>query len=81
VSLTHQDLHGIYRLRRQIEPEIAARSCLLLADEDFERLDEVVKTFADERLGIAEWSTGECSGWRPRCYVSGPTRGSRLPDT
>src|ERR1700730_4476273 len=54
VPLTHQDLHGIYRLRRQIEPEIASRSCLLLRDEDFERLDDVVKTFADERLGIDE---------------------------
>jgi DNA-binding GntR family transcriptional regulator len=33
VPLTHQDLHGIYRLRHQIEPEIASRSCLLLKDE------------------------------------------------
>ena len=54
VPLTHQDLHGIYRLRRQIEPEIASRSCLLLRKEDFERLNDVVKTFADERLGINE---------------------------
>jgi DNA-binding GntR family transcriptional regulator len=54
VPLSHQDLHGIYRLRRQIEPEIAARSCLLLADQDFVRLDAVVQTFADERLGIDE---------------------------
>lgn len=54
VPLTHQDLHGIYRLRRQIEPEIASRSCLLLKDENLERLDDVVKTFADERLGIDE---------------------------
>jgi DNA-binding GntR family transcriptional regulator len=54
VPLTHQDLHGIYRLRHQIEPEIASRSCLLLKDENLERLDDVVKTFADERLGIEE---------------------------
>ena len=54
VPLTHEDLHGIYRLRRQIEPEIAARSCLLLGDVDLERLDDVVKSFADERLGIDE---------------------------
>ena len=52
VPLTHEDLHGIYRLRRQLEPEIAARSCLLLNDEQFEDLDEIAKTFADERLGI-----------------------------
>ena len=52
VPLTHQDLHGIYRLRRQIEPEIASRSCLLLRNDDLERLDDVVKTFADERLGV-----------------------------
>jgi len=54
VPLTHQDLHGIYRLRRQIEPEIASRSCLLLKNDDLERLDDVVKTFADERLGVDE---------------------------
>jgi DNA-binding GntR family transcriptional regulator len=54
VPLTHHELHGIYRLRRQIEPEIASRSCLLLKDENLERLDDVVKTFADERLGIDE---------------------------
>src|SRR5205823_6251828 len=52
--LTHEDLHGIYRLRRQLEPEIAARSCQLLGNEDFTRLDDIVKTFADERLGIDE---------------------------
>jgi DNA-binding GntR family transcriptional regulator len=54
VPLTHEDLHGIYRLRRQLEPEIAARSCLLLTDEEFQRLDDIAKTFADERLGIDE---------------------------
>lgn len=52
--LSHEDLHGIYRLRRQVEPEIAARSCLLLTDEEFESLDKIAKTFADERLGIDE---------------------------
>jgi DNA-binding GntR family transcriptional regulator len=54
VPLSHEDLHGIYRLRRQIEPEIASRSCRLLADDDLDRLDAVVKTFADERLGVDE---------------------------
>lgn len=52
--LTHDDLHGIYRLRRQLEPEIAARSCKLLKPADFERLERYVDTFADESLGIDE---------------------------
>jgi DNA-binding GntR family transcriptional regulator len=52
--LTHADLHGIYRLRRQLEPEIVARSCLLLDDEGFARLDEIVTAFADEPAGTAE---------------------------
>jgi DNA-binding GntR family transcriptional regulator len=54
VPLSSDDLHGIYRLRRQIEPEIAARSCLLLGEADLARLDEVVRRFADERLGVDE---------------------------
>jgi DNA-binding GntR family transcriptional regulator len=52
--LSRDDLHGIYQLRRRLEPEIASRSCLLLEEEDFRRLEEVVKIFADERLGIDE---------------------------
>ena len=51
--LSHEDLAGIYRLRRQIEPEIAGRSCQLLHEPDFARLEESVKMFGDER-GIDE---------------------------
>lgn len=50
--LSHDDLHGIYRLRRQIEPEIAGRSCTLLKEDAFDRLDRYVESFADESLGI-----------------------------
>ncbi|MEU0119127.1 GntR family transcriptional regulator [Streptomyces bobili] len=52
--LSHEDLHGIYRLRRQLEPEIAARSCLVIEDAELARLAEVVGTFADPRLGVDE---------------------------
>ena len=52
--LSHEDLAGIYRLRRQIEPEIAGRSCQMLREPDFARLEESVKMFGDERLGIDE---------------------------
>jgi DNA-binding GntR family transcriptional regulator len=50
--LSHEELHSIYRLRRQLETEIAARSCLLLEDSDYDRLDGYVKMFGDDRLGI-----------------------------
>lgn len=52
--LDHEDLHGIYRLRRQIEPEIASRSCRLLRAADFQRLKAFVSMFGDEDLGIDE---------------------------
>jgi DNA-binding GntR family transcriptional regulator len=52
--LSSEDLHGIYRLRRQIEPEIASRSCLLLTDEDCDRLESSVELFGDESMGIDE---------------------------
>lgn len=50
--LSHEDLHGIYRLRRQLEPEIASRACKLISTAELENLDGVVKTFADSTLGI-----------------------------
>lgn len=52
--LDRDDLHGIYRLRRQIEPEIASRSCQLLRSTDFQRLKAFVSMFGDEDLGIDE---------------------------
>jgi len=42
------DLHGIYRLRLALEPEIASRSCLLLPDIELERLGEIAESFGGE---------------------------------
>src|ERR1700753_4322161 len=33
------ELHGIYRLRRRLEPEIAQRSCRLLSAAELDRLE------------------------------------------
>ena len=46
------ELHAIYRLRRQIEPDLAAASCKLLSDDDYARLERLLDMFADESLGI-----------------------------
>lgn len=51
--LSNEDLHGIYRLRRQLEPEIASRSSQLISEAELDCLDDVVKRmFADKSLGI-----------------------------
>ncbi|WP_174187276.1 GntR family transcriptional regulator [Nocardia barduliensis] len=52
--LSHDDVHGIYRLRRQIEPEIAGRAAKLLRDTDFARLEGYLAVLADEAQGIDE---------------------------
>jgi len=52
--LSADDLHGIYRLRRQIEPEIAGRACKKLNDADFDRLTAYMSMFEDKTLGIDE---------------------------
>lgn len=41
-----KELHDIYRLRRQIEPEIAGRSCLMLSDEALDALDSMQREHA-----------------------------------
>jgi DNA-binding GntR family transcriptional regulator len=48
------DLHGIYRLRLALEPEIAGRACLLLSDAELGRLDAVAASFGNERLSTDE---------------------------
>jgi len=48
------DLHGIYRLRRQLEPEIAARAAALLSDAELDRLDHDAASFGDPDRGIDE---------------------------
>ena len=50
--LDSDDLHAIYRLRRQIEPDLAAASCRALTDADYSRLEAFAEMFADESLGI-----------------------------
>jgi DNA-binding GntR family transcriptional regulator len=50
--LSHEDLHGIYRLRRQVEPEIASRACKLLDESDYARIGRCLEMFGNEDLGI-----------------------------
>jgi DNA-binding GntR family transcriptional regulator len=52
--LDPEDLHGIYRLRRALEPEIAGRSCLLLTDAELDELARVAASFGDEQYGTDE---------------------------
>ncbi|MEU6291999.1 GntR family transcriptional regulator [Streptomyces sp. CA-100214] len=48
------DLQGIYRLRRSLEPEIARRSCGLLADEELDRLESLAVDFGARDHGMAD---------------------------
>ena len=48
------DLRGIYRLRRQLEPEIAARAAALLSEAELDRLDQDAASFGDPDRGIDE---------------------------
>ncbi|KAB8159501.1 FCD domain-containing protein [Streptomyces sp. 3MP-14] len=48
------DLHGIYRLRRALEPEIARRSCGLLADEELDRLAAQAADFGARDHGMGD---------------------------
>jgi len=47
-----EDLQAIYRLRRQIEPEIARRACLAITDAALDRLETDAHEFGDETLTI-----------------------------
>ncbi|MFE6365706.1 GntR family transcriptional regulator [Streptomyces sp. NPDC057806] len=47
-----EDLQGIYRLRRSLEPEIAARSSLLITDDSLDRLQAQADDFGHERHTI-----------------------------
>ncbi|MFE5393043.1 GntR family transcriptional regulator [Streptomyces sp. NPDC056568] len=48
------DLHGIYRLRRALEPEIARRACALLTDEELDRLESLASEFGAREHGMAD---------------------------
>ena len=52
--LDAEDLHGIYRLRLALEPEIAGRACLLVSDADLDALAAVAGSFGDEQVGVDE---------------------------
>src|ERR1700761_7768781 len=43
-----EELQGIYRLRRRLEPEIAQRSCRLLSATDLDRLEDQAIAFGRE---------------------------------
>jgi DNA-binding GntR family transcriptional regulator len=42
------ELQGLYRLRRRLEPEIAQRSCRLLSEAELDRLEQQAVGFGDE---------------------------------
>jgi DNA-binding GntR family transcriptional regulator len=52
------ELRSIYRLRRRLEPEIAQRSCGLIADGELDRLEEQAAGFGAERLTMNEMYEG-----------------------
>lgn len=52
--LDKADLDGIYRLRHQLEPEIASRACLLLPDSELDRIDAQAAEFGRLDVGIDE---------------------------
>lgn len=43
-ALDTTDLQGIYRIRRLFEPELAARSCLLLTEQELDHLEPLART-------------------------------------
>jgi DNA-binding GntR family transcriptional regulator len=49
-----EELQGIYRLRRRLEPEIAQRSCRLLAPEELDRLEKDALGFGADNRTIHE---------------------------
>lgn len=52
--LSREDLRAVYRMRRQIEPELAGRSCLLLTGPDHAQLAADLAVLADAHLGQDE---------------------------
>lgn len=55
------DLQAIYRLRHELEPNIAAKACGLLSDADLGRLDRQATEFGDLKRGIDEIYEGHHS--------------------
>ncbi len=46
------DLEAIYRLRRQLEPDIAARSCMLLSESELDHLEALAAGFGSVDLSM-----------------------------
>lgn len=49
--LDSTDLRGIYQLRRLVEPELAAQSCLLLSEPELDGLEALTATLDNHRVG------------------------------
>jgi DNA-binding GntR family transcriptional regulator len=45
--LDRDELRAIFRLRQILEPDLAARSCALLTDDDFARADKLLSDYVD----------------------------------
>lgn len=45
--LDRDELRAIFRLRQLLEPDLAARSCAFLTDEDFERAAQLLRAYID----------------------------------
>lgn len=52
--LNLEDLRSIYRLRLFLEPEIASRSCVLISDDELDRLEQDVAEFGKDDLSMDE---------------------------
>lgn len=52
--LSCEDLRAVYRMRRQIEPELAGRACLMLTGSDHAQLAAHLAVLADAHLGVDE---------------------------
>jgi len=52
--MDRDDLASIYRLRRQIEPDLAVRSSGLITKASLANLDAIVATFGSDELGMSE---------------------------
>lgn len=54
------DLRGIYQLRRCVEPELAARSCLLLSEPELDGLEALTETLDNHPGGRGGWGDHAC---------------------
>ncbi|MDX6741181.1 GntR family transcriptional regulator [Actinocorallia sp. A-T 12471] len=52
--LSHDDLRAVYRLRRQIEPGLVGRACVLLTQHDHARLRSHLEVMHDQTLSHEE---------------------------